>query len=321
MIRGLPARLWDSPWPVLAAANLLWAGNIVLARGIAGLVPPVALAYWRWTGAFLVSLPFAWPHLRRDAAALRGHWRIMLVLSATGIATYNTMSYIALARTSALNVLLLQSAQPVIILLWAAGLYRERPGPRQALGVAVSLAGVLVIAAHGSLAALAGLRLGAGDLWVLGGLTVYGLYCVQLRHRPPVHPLSFLSCAMGIGSCLILPVYLGEYATGARIVAGAASWAAMGYMMVFPSFVAYLLINRGIELIGAGRAGQSMHLMPLFGAILAVLFLGERFRGYHAAGIGLIGAGILLASWRAGAAPAARPAMVGVRVDPPVSPE
>ena len=130
MIRGLPARLWDSPWPVLATANLLWAGNIVLARGIAGLIPPVALAYWRWTGAFLVSLPFAWPHLCRDAATLRDHWRIMLVLAATGIATYNTMSYIALAHTSALDVLLLQSAQPVIILLWAAGLYRERPGPR-----------------------------------------------------------------------------------------------------------------------------------------------------------------------------------------------
>ena len=76
MIGRLAARLWDSPWPVLAAANLLWAGNIVLARGIAGLVPPVALAYWRWTGAFLVSLPFAWPHLRRDAATLRARWRI-----------------------------------------------------------------------------------------------------------------------------------------------------------------------------------------------------------------------------------------------------
>ncbi|MGC8478112.1 MAG: DMT family transporter, partial [Acetobacteraceae bacterium] len=284
-----------------------------LARGIAGLVPPVALAWWRWSGAFFISLPFAWPHLRRDAATLCAHWRIMLVLAATGIATYNTMSYIALARTSALNVLMLQSAQPVIILLWAVALYRERPAWRQLLGVAVSLAGVLAIAARGSPAALVGLRLGAGDLWVLGGLCVYGLYCVQLRHRPPVHPLSFLSAAMGIGSCLMLPFYLGEYATGARIVAGVRSWAAMGYMMVFPSFIAYLLFNRGIELIGAGRAGQSMHLMPLFGAILAVLFLGERFHAYHALGIGLIGAGILLASWRAGTAV--------VRVDPSVSPE
>ncbi len=303
-----PARFWNAAWPVLALANLLWAGNIVLARGIAGDVPPIALAYWRWTGAFCVSVPFAWRHLRRDAPVLRAHWPMLLLLAATGIATYNTMSYIALDQTSALNVLLLQSAQPVIIILWAAALFTEWPTPRQALGVAVSLAGVAVIAGRGSLSVLLGLRLNPGDLWVLGGLGVYGIYCVMLRKRPAVHPLSFLSAAMGIGSCLILPFYLGEYAAGARIVPGLHTWLAMGYMAVFPSFIAYLLFNRGIELIGAGRAGQSMHLMPLFGSVLAVVFLGERFRAYHAAGIALIGAGIVLASWHAGAAARAAPA-------------
>ncbi|MDE2006978.1 MAG: DMT family transporter [Rhodospirillales bacterium] len=292
------ARLWHAAWPVLGLANLLWAGNIVLARGIAGEVPPVALAYWRWTGAFLVSLPFAWRGLRRDAPILLRDWRIMLVLSATGIATYNTMSYIALTRTSALNVLLLQSAQPLIIILWAAAIFAELPSARQAAGILVSLMGVAAIAGRGSLSVLLSLRLNPGDLWVLGGLGVYGIYCVILRLRPAVHPLSFLSAAMGIGSCLMLPFYLIEAAHGARIVDAPGIWLAMGYMMVFPSFVAYLLFNRGIELIGAGRAGQSMHLMPLFGSILAVVFLGERFRVYHAIGIALIGAGILLASWR-----------------------
>jgi drug/metabolite transporter (DMT)-like permease len=292
------ARLWHAAWPVLALANLLWAGNIVLARGVAGLVPPVTLAYWRWTGAFCVSLPFAWRHLRRDGPVLLRHWRMMLLLSATGIATYNTMAYIALAQTSALNVLLLQSAQPLIIIVWAAVIFAEWPRPRQALGVLVSLAGVATIAARGSLAALVGLRLNPGDWWILGGLAIYGIYCVMLRRRPAVHPLAFLSAAMGIGSCLMLPFYLAELAAGAHITGGTRAFMAMGYMAVFPSFVAYLLFNRGIELIGAGPAGQSMHLMPLFGSVLAVLFLGERFRAYHAAGIALIGAGILLASWR-----------------------
>lgn len=292
------ARFWHAAWPVLALANLLWAGNIVLARGVAGLVPPVALAYWRWTGAFCVSLPFAWPYLRRDAHVLLAHWRMMLLLSATGIATYNTMAYIALDQTTALNVLLLQSAQPLLIIVWAAVLFAEWPSLRQAIGVLVSLAGVATIAGRGSLSVLIRLQLNPGDWWILGGLTIYGIYCVMLRRRPMVHPLAFLSGAMGVGSCLMLPFYLAELAGGARIVIEPQAFLAMGYMAVFPSFVAYLLFNRGIELIGAGAAGQSMHLMPLFGSVLAVLFLGERFHTYHAAGIILIGTGILLASWR-----------------------
>jgi drug/metabolite transporter (DMT)-like permease len=290
-------RFWNAAWPVLALANLLWAGNIVLARGIAGMVPPVALAYWRWTGAFFVSLPFAWTYLRRDAPILLAHWRMMLLLSATGIATYNTMSYIALDQTSALNVLLLQSAQPLIIIIWAAAIFAEWPNLRQAAGVLVSLAGVATIAGQGSLATLIGLRLNPGDWWILGGLAIYGIYCVMLRRRPKVHPLAFLSAAMGIGSCLMLPFYLAELHGGAHITGGSQALLAMGYMAIFPSFVAYLLFNRGIELIGAGRAGQSMHLMPLFGSILAVVFLGEHFHTYHAVGITLIAAGILLASW------------------------
>ncbi len=291
-------RFWHAAWPVLALANLLWAGNIVLARGVAGMVPPVALAYWRWTGAFCISLPFAWPYLRRDAPTLLVHWRMMLLLSATGIATYNTMSYIALDQTSALNVLLLQSAQPLIIIVWAAAIFAEWPSPRQAAGILVSLVGVATIAGRGSLSVLIGLRLNPGDWWILGGLAIYGVYCVMLRRRPKVHPLAFLSAAMGIGSCLMLPFYLAELAGGAHITGGSRALLAMGYMAIFPSFVAYLLFNRGIELIGAGPAGQSMHLMPLFGSVLAVVFLGERFHIYHAAGIALIAVGILLASWR-----------------------
>ncbi len=295
----LPApRVWSSAWTLLAVANLLWAGNIVLARAASGVVPPVALAYWRWTGAFLVSLPFAWPLLRRDFPVLLRYWPIMLLLSATGIASYNAISYLALTRTTALNVLLLQSATPLIIVAWAFLLFGERPTPRQAAGVAVSLLGVAMITCRGSLAALAGLRPNPGDLWVVLALGIYGIYCVCLRRRPAVHPLSFLSAAMGLGSCMLLPFYLWEHAAGAAIRPGWDAWLTLGYMAVLPSFAAYMLFNRGIELIGAGRAGQSMHLMPLFGSMLAALLLGERLHPYHLAGIGLIGGGILRASAR-----------------------
>jgi drug/metabolite transporter (DMT)-like permease len=288
--------LWNSAWSLLVLANLFWAGNIVLGRGLAGHVPPITLAYCRWTGAFLIAAGFAWKHLQRDWPVLRRRWRQMLLLAATGIASYNTMSYIGLTGTTALNVLLLQSAMPLIIIVWAFLLFGERPTARQSAGVFLSLVGVAAIAAHGSFRALAALQLNRGDVWIIVAMVIYAPYAVLLRRRPPVHPLSFLVTAMGIGSCMILPFMLWEIAQGGRIEGGLPSWVGIAYTAIFPSFVAYLFFNRGVELAGSALAGQSMHLMPLFGSILAVLFLGEAFRLYHAVGIVLIAAGIVLAS-------------------------
>jgi drug/metabolite transporter (DMT)-like permease len=288
--------LWRSAWALLIAANLFWAGNIVLGRGLAGYVPPVTLAWCRWTGAFLIALPFAWPLLRRDLPAFRRHWPMMLLLSATGIASYNALSYIGLNSTTALNVLLLQSASPLVIIVWAFLLVREVPSRRQTIGVLLSLCGVVAIAAKGSLATLLALRINPGDIWVFVGICIYAPYCVIIRRRPAAHPFSFLTATMGIGSCLLLPFMLAEFAAGARIHSSAPVWAGIAYTAVMPSLVAYLFFNRALELTGPGPAGQSMHLMPLFGSILAVLFLHERFHAYHAAGIILIAAGILFAS-------------------------
>jgi drug/metabolite transporter (DMT)-like permease len=289
-------RLWNSAWPLLILANLFWAANIVLGRGVVGMVPPIALAFWRWFGAFLIAVGFAWPYLKRDLPLLFRHWRKMLVLSATGIATYNTMSYIGLTSTTALNVLLLQSSGPLIIIIWAFVLFGERPLPRQVLAVTLSLVGVAVIAAHGSPESLLHLSLNVGDVWILVAMVIYGIYAAMFRVRPAAHPMSFLVAMMAVGSMMILPFYLWELAKGGRVEGGLPAILAMGYIAVFPSFVAYLFFNRGIELIGAARAGQSWHLMPVFGSILAVLFLGERFYVYHAVGISLIATGIVLAS-------------------------
>jgi drug/metabolite transporter (DMT)-like permease len=292
-------RVWNSAWPLLILANLFWAGNIVLGRGLVGVVPPITLAYWRWTGAFLVAVGFAWSPLRDDLPILRRHWRMMLLLSATGIATYNTMSYIGLTGTTALNVLLLQSAGPLIIIVWAFALFGELPTPRQTGGVLLSLIGVAVIAAHGSLVDLLHLQVNAGDVWILAAMLIYGIYAAVFRRRPAVHPMSFLVATMGIGSLMILPFYLWEVAQGGRIISTPSAWLALVYIAVFPSFIAYLFFNRGIELIGATLASQSWHLMPVFGSILAVLLLGEQFHRYHGIGIAMIAGGIAMASFGA----------------------
>jgi drug/metabolite transporter (DMT)-like permease len=171
------------------------------------------------------------------------------------------MVYIGLQYTTAVNALLLQSVMPVVILLWVLALYGERPGRFQTIGVAVSLLGVMVIAGRGSLAALAGLSFNVGDVWVLGAVVLYALYAVLLRRRPRVHPLSLLVVLMGVGSLLLLPFYAWESHAGASIRGGWPSYAAIAYMAVLPSFVANLFFNRGVELIGAAQAGQSVHLL------------------------------------------------------------
>ena len=244
----------------------------------------------------MLAAGFAWPHLKRDWPVLLRHWRMMLLLALTGFATYNTMSYIGLQYTTALNALLLQSVLPVLILIWAFALYGERPNAWQSLGVAVSLLGVAAISSGGSLETFLQLSFNRGDTWILVALALNAVYAPLLRHRPAVHPLSFIVVAMGLASLMMLPFYLWEMAQGAVMRGGWTSYAAIAYAAVLPSFVAYSFFTRGVELIGAARAGQSAHLMPVIGSVLAVLFLGERFHVYHAAGALLIGAGILLAS-------------------------
>lgn len=298
MIRHLAGRIWGNAWLLLSFTTLCWAGNAIVGRAVVGLVPPATLSFWRWVGAFCIVLGFAWPHLRQDRAVLLRNWHWMLLFALTGIACFNVMLYLGLTTTTALNGVLMQSAQPLIVILWASLLRTEQPTIRQMTGVAISLLGVAAIVAQGSLAVLARLDINVGDLWILGGSAIYGLYVAILRRRPAMHPLSFVAVTFGLGALMILPLMLRERALGEVIVGSAAAWASILYIMIFPSLLAYLCFNRGVELIGPGRAGQAIHLVPVFGTILSVLLLGEAFQLFHAIGIMLIGMGIVLASAR-----------------------
>src|SRR6516225_11938257 len=144
-------RIWCSAWTLLVLSSLFWAGSVIIGRAVAGRVPPITLAYWRWTGAVIVAIGFAWPFLKRDWPVLRRHWGILLLLSATGVAAFNTMTYIGLQYTTAVNALILASAGPMIILLWVFVLFGERPSSRQILGMMLSLLGVAIVVSHGSL--------------------------------------------------------------------------------------------------------------------------------------------------------------------------
>jgi drug/metabolite transporter (DMT)-like permease len=295
---GLAARLWRSPYVLLTLVPLFWSGNFIVGRAVHGTVPPIALSFWRWFGALALVIGVAAPHLRRDWPSLVRSWPTMLLLSALGIAAFNTFVYLGLQTTTAINALLLQSAMPVFVLIGSFLLFGERAGPTQLAAIFLSVAGVVTIATHGEPLALAELRLGRGDAWVLAAVIAYAVYSVLLRRRPSVHPLSFLAATFLLGTAIRLPFYLGEIAAGRTAPADPTTLLAILYVAVFPSLLAYAFYNRGVELIGANRAGQFVHLMPAFGSVLAVIFLGESFRLYHAAGIALIALGIVLAARR-----------------------
>ena len=292
--------IWGNAYLLLTLAPLFWSGNFVVGRAILTEAPPVALAFWRWVLALIPVLLLARGRVdfRAEARALRGHLPIVALLAVLGIACFNTFVYFGLQETTSVNALLMQSAMPLLILLVCFGLYGERPGRLQMLGVALSLLGVVFIATRGHPEALARLAVNRGDLWVLAAVVAYAFYSALLRHRPAMHPLAFLAALFTLGALALLPFYIREHLSGDVLPMTPGNMAALAYLVIFPSFLSYLCFNRGVELVGAGRAGLFIHLLPVFGSILAVIFLGERIETFHLIGAGLIAGGLVIASRR-----------------------
>lgn len=292
------ARLWHNGPALLSLTMLFWAGSVIVGRAAAPVLPPVLFTLLRWSGALVIVAPLAWPHLRADLPKLWARKWTTLLLAVLGVCAYNVLVYRGLHATTAVNALLLQSVMPLAVLLANLLLFREPPRRMQVAAIAVSLLGVLVIAGQGSLDTLRHLRINPGDALVLLAVAAFATYSSLLRRRPAVHPFSFLAATFALGACVLAPLSLAEYAAGARLTPGWLAWGAIAYAVVFASFLATLFFNRGVELIGAARAGQFNHLQPVFGTLLAVVVLGESLHPYHGAGIALIAAGLALAGRR-----------------------
>ncbi len=286
----------NQPYILLTLAVLFWAGNFILGRAFHNNIPPVALAFWRWAVASLLIIVPAFRYLRQDWPEIRRNWSAVLLLSALGVAAFNTLVYSGLQYTQAINAFLLQSLMPVLIVALSFALFGERVRIVQAVGILVSLGGAATIIAHGNLRAIMALQFNRGDLLVAAAIVCYAGYSVLLRKRPNVHPLSFIAVTFWLGTAIIFPIYLWETLNVRVMKPELSSFLVIGYVAVFPSIISYLCFNRGVELIGANRAGLFIHLMPVFGSLMAILFLGESFLWYHALGIGLIAAGIYLAT-------------------------
>ena len=284
-----------SPYLLLTLTSLFWAGNMVIGRGLREAVPPMTLAFWRWTIAFALTLPFALPHLRAQWPRIKAHWRAVVVLGFIGVGCYNTFAYIALQYTTATSATLLNSFTPVATIALAFLLLGKRLTRLEAAGVVVSLVGVMIIVARGSLATLLGFSLNTGDLWMLLAVLTWGIYTVGLQWRPAgIDPMLMLAAFTTVGVAGLAPLYAWEIAGGRLIDPSPAAFAGILYTGIFPGFLGYVFFNAGVAAVGPSRASLFIHLMPVFTALLAAIFLGERPQPFHFAGIALVFAGIFL---------------------------
>jgi drug/metabolite transporter (DMT)-like permease len=288
--------LVNQPYLLLSLTSLFWAANIVLARYVAGHVPPMTLSSVRWIGAFILLWPFAKEHLRRDWPVLRAHLPLMLLLSASGFAYNNAASYLALQYTQALNALLIQSSGPLFVALWALLLFGVRLTLAQLAGILISLTGVLTILLRGDWTALAAIHFNKGDLLFASAVLAFGLYSAVMTRRPVTHPLSLITFTMACGSIMLVPFAAWEMMSGFPPKVDWLTAATFAYAVIFPSTLAYLFFNRGIALIGPNRAAPFLHLVPVFGSVLAITLLGEALQPFHVIGYVLVLAGVVIAS-------------------------
>ena len=281
---------------LMVVTSLFWSGNAIIGRGVHEVIPPVGLAFWRWAVTLPIFVALAWPYLKRDLPVLIQHWRWMVFLAALAIAGYNTIVYTGLDYTTAINMVLINSARPAIIVLMSYLFFGVSVRGWQAVGLILGFLGAAVILFRGDVERLVAFELNFGDLWIFVATIVWALYTVFLPKRPPIHPASFMAYSVVIGLVLLLPFYLWEAIAVEAVPLVADTVGAVLFLALFSSVVAYLGYNRVVELLGANVAGTSSYLVMAFGVVLAIVVLGEAFHLFHAAGLALLLAGTYLAT-------------------------
>jgi len=275
----------------------MWGGNWVTGRALRDSFDPVTLNFWRWVVALVALAPFALPYLKGKGPVLRANMGILLLFAFLGVALFQCMVYLGLRTTTAINAMLINSSLPLFILICSWILEREKATRTQAIGVLISLCGILVIVSRGEPRTLLALDLHAGDAWILLAMPVWGLYSVLLKRRPAeLGGVLFLFVISVLGTLMLLPFYILQTLLAPPPAPGAAQVAGILYVGLAASVIAFIFWNKGVAAVGANAAGFTLHLLPAFGTLLAIIFLGESFFLFHAIGIATILAGVVLAT-------------------------
>ena len=279
---------------LLTLTAVCWAWNAIFGQLAVGEISPMALVALRWLAVLTLLLAFALPQVRRDWPLLRAHLPFLYAMGALGFTGFNALFYIAAHFTTGLNVGIIQGAIPVFVLIGAFAAYRTRITAVQLLGVALTVVGVIYIGAGGSFQRLASLALNFGDIIMVSACALYAGYTVGLRRRPPTSALAFFTIMAAAALSTAIPLVAIEVAVGQFQAPTPKGWLIVALVALFPSFIAQLMFIKGVELIGPGRAGVFVNLVPAFAAILAVTVLGEPFQPFHAVALALVLGGIWL---------------------------
>jgi len=285
--------LWRSPALLLVLASFFWSLNPIVGRAARDLLEPVSIAFWRWVVALALIIPFAWNHIRRDLRTVRQAWMFLSLLGAAGLGLFAYLVYASLQFTTATNNLLLQATMPIMTLVMPAVIFRDRIPPIYFACALLSIAGIVWIMTRGDPANLQLSDLNVGDVLALAAVFLYSAYATFLRKAPTIHHLTLLSVLFAVGAASLAVPYGIHLLTRGVSLPPLAAVASILYVGIFPSLASYALFNRAVALIGSSRAGIYMNLPAVFGVLMAVPLLGERFESYHLLGSLMVVASIL----------------------------
>lgn len=287
--------MYRNAYVLLLLTTLFWGGNSVAGKLAVGHVSPMLLTMMRWGFAAAMLGAVGWPRLRADWPVVRKHVWLLACLGMLGFTLFNAALYTALNFTTAINTSIEQAGIPMFIFAANFLLFRTRVTFGQVAGFALSLVGIALTASHGDLSTLLALDMNFGDGLMLVAVLVYSAYTVALRFKPDIHWQSLMIVLTASAFVSSIPFALWEIGTGRAIAPDAIGWALTAYIVLFPSILAQIFYIRGVELIGANRAGLFINMVPIFGTLLSVLILGEAFLPHHAVAIVLVFGGIWLA--------------------------
>lgn len=281
----------------LLLTNLFWSGNFIIGRATHASIGPLTLSSGRWLLVAILLSPFAYKVVSDRKLNLR-EWLKLSFLALIAVGIYNTFIYIGLQYTAAPNGVLYNSTIPFYIILINWLIFNKSLGIRETLGILLSATGVIFLVSKGQASILFNFEFSQGDLWIIIATSMWGLYTALLPHWRPkqLSGLEFLSILALVG---IIPLLIARIINPFNEIAF--SWTgqnliAVIYVGVAASIGAWFCFNEGVKLIGPEKAGQSIHLMPVFVSIMAYFFLDEKLHTYHFIGAGLILAGLLAAN-------------------------
>lgn len=266
------------PQLLLVLATILWGGNFVIGRAVAGDIPPLTLAFLRWCAAFVVFFPLVYRRTRQEWPMIQANWPAVIAMAITGVASFNTLVYIGLHYTTSINASLMNSSTPIIIYILSFIFLKERLSKFQLTGTTLSLIGVLFIISGGSIGSLLSFSFNKGDLIVLAAVfcwSIYSLLVKQYAGRLPGY--STFLVTIGLGIVMLLPFTVYELmTTSASINWSFGTVGAIFYVGIAASIIAFLSWNSGVVAIGPNRASIYLNFIPLFAAVFAILFLEEQ---------------------------------------------